>query len=90
MKTEMTLYNYSVQFSNSNLPNSKSSNCNFSGDQYIFLKKSIAQFKKDLENFRVLMPLIPTDTALELMAEIVAIKENVGEVLEKEFLKINF
>jgi hypothetical protein len=55
--------------------------------EYLFLEKSIQQFRKDLESFRNLMAHMPEDQALELMAEIVAIKENVVEVLEKEFLK---
>jgi hypothetical protein len=56
-------------------------------NQYKYLKKSIDQFKGDLENLRVNIKSIPDDNLIELMADVVAIKENIAEVLEKEFLK---
>jgi hypothetical protein len=54
--------------------------------EYFFLKTSIQNFRKDLQNFRNLMKSIPEDKLFELIAEIIGIKELIEEGIEKDFM----
>jgi len=56
--------------------------------EFLFLKKEVKQFRQDLENLRKIMNNLPNDKLMELMADILAIKELIGEGLERDFLKL--
>ena len=56
--------------------------------EYLFLKRAIKEFREELENLRKLMNSLPEDKLIELMAEIIAIKELIGESLEKDFARL--
>jgi hypothetical protein len=56
--------------------------------EYLFLKRETKQFREDLETLRKIMNYLPKDQLIELIADVLAIKELIGERLEKDFSKI--
>jgi hypothetical protein len=57
--------------------------------EYLFLKMELLRFRNDLNYLRNLMNLLPQEKLMDLMSEVVAVKEFINEALERKFAMVS-